>query len=102
MFLRRIQVISRFIEFCDSAEFPQRGPFEYFSMLVNAKDLHDDSTSDSLLCVLLDLVGNALQQTTTSTKCFVWSLVFEACVAFEHVLGTFKTSCHSKLALGRT
>ena len=38
--------------------------------VVNARDVHDEPTADSLLCLLLDLLVNAILHTTTSTKCF--------------------------------
>ena len=41
---------------------------------MNAWDVHDVSTAGSLLCLLVDLFGDALQQTTTAAKCFAWSL----------------------------
>ena len=43
---------------------------------MNARDVHDGSTADSLICLLLDLVGGALQHTSTAAKMFrlVWSI----------------------------
>ena len=34
---------------------------------MNVRDVHDDSTADSLLCMLLDHVGEVLQHTITAT-----------------------------------
>ena len=48
---------------------------------LNSKDVHDEWTVDSLLCLLLDFLGNALLHASTSTKCFAWSSIFEACFA---------------------
>ena len=42
--------------------------------IMSVTDVHDVSTADSLLCLLLDLFGDALQNTTTAAICFAWSL----------------------------
>ena len=60
---------------------------EYSSMLnVNAKDVHDESTADSLLCLLLDLLGDALQYASNKYK--MSHLVFDIWSIFglEHDL----------------
>ena len=46
--------------------------------IMNVRDVHDVSTADSLLCLLLDLVGDAMQHTTTAATCFAWSLVSQS------------------------
>ena len=43
---------------------------------MNEKDLHDESTAESLLCLFLGLLGSALQHTTTKTTCFALPYVF--------------------------
>ena len=53
--------------------------------IVNARDVHDESTIGSLLCLLPDLLVNALWHATTSTKSLAWSLVFEACLALNTI-----------------
>ena len=40
---------------------------------MNAWDVHDESTADAMLCLLPDLVDDAMQHTTTAAKCFAWS-----------------------------
>ena len=48
-------------------------------MLIHkCQDVHDESTAASLLCLLVDLFGDALQHTTTAAKCFACSLVSSA------------------------
>ena len=50
------------------------------------RDVRDESTADSLLCLLLDLFGDALQHTTTAAICFAWSLVSLASLALHTIL----------------
>ena len=50
--------------FCDPSDYPWRRPLLFF---FNA---HDESIADSLLCLLLDFFGDALQHTTTAATRF--------------------------------
>ena len=77
-----------FLSFCDSAEFLSKTPTPLSTLQcysVNARDVHDESTVDSLLCLLLDFLGNALQHASTNTKCLVRSLILEAYLALNTI-----------------
>ena len=96
--VRGIQAIVCSFIFCDSSDFPSHRPLLgiFLCQIINARDVHDESTADSLICLLPDLVGDPLQHTTTAATCFAWSLVVRH---FWHRTRSsiFETSCRSKL-----
>ena len=57
---------------------------------MNSRDVHDESSVDSLLCLLLDLLGNAKQHASTRTQCLAWSVMSEASHASNTIFDLYK------------
>ena len=57
---------------------------------MNSRDVHDESSVDSLLCLLLDLLGDAKQHASTRTQCLTWSVISEAFHALNTIFDLYK------------